>query len=97
MEKVGFLWDLSSAKERLKIFKADLNVEGSFDEAIQGVDGVYHTASPVLIPYDDNVQVKLFSFYSIFNHKAWELTKYETMALFGIIIQPKLVIYCVFV
>ncbi|XP_015869234.2 tetraketide alpha-pyrone reductase 2 [Ziziphus jujuba] len=53
-EKVGFLWDLKGAKERLKIFKADLIVEGSFDEAIQGVDGVYHTASPVLVPCDDN-------------------------------------------
>ncbi|PSR91170.1 Tetraketide alpha-pyrone reductase [Actinidia chinensis var. chinensis] len=38
-EKVGFLWDLSGAKERLRIFKADLMVEGSFDQAIQGVDG----------------------------------------------------------
>lgn len=56
---VGFLWELNGAKERLKIFKADLMVEGSFDEAIQGVVGVYHTASPVLVPYDNNVKVKL--------------------------------------
>ncbi|KAF5958031.1 hypothetical protein HYC85_005256 [Camellia sinensis] len=46
VEKVGFLWELSGAKERLKIFKADLMVEGSFDKAIEGVDGVFHTASP---------------------------------------------------
>ncbi|XP_022733620.1 tetraketide alpha-pyrone reductase 2-like isoform X2 [Durio zibethinus] len=39
--------------------KADLMEEGSFDEAIQGVDGVFHTASPVLVPYDDNVQATL--------------------------------------
>ena len=45
------------AMERLKIMKADLLVEGSFDEAIQGVDGVFHTASPVLVPYDNNIQV----------------------------------------
>ncbi|KAK6931498.1 NAD-dependent epimerase/dehydratase [Dillenia turbinata] len=37
--KVGFLWEMSGAKERLKIMKADLMVEGSFDEAIQGADG----------------------------------------------------------
>lgn len=57
MEKVGFLTELSGAKERLKILKADLLVEGSFDEAVRGVDGVFHMASPVLIPYDENVQV----------------------------------------
>lgn len=34
-------------------------VEGSFDEATQGVDCVFHTASPVFVPYDDNVQAKL--------------------------------------
>ncbi|KAH7516538.1 hypothetical protein FEM48_Zijuj10G0145700 [Ziziphus jujuba var. spinosa] len=59
VEKVGFLWELNGAKERLKIYKADLMVEESFDEAIQGVDGVYHTASPVLVPYDNNVQATL--------------------------------------
>ncbi|XP_016557116.1 tetraketide alpha-pyrone reductase 2 isoform X2 [Capsicum annuum] len=58
-DKVGFLWELEGAKERLKIMKADLLVEGSFDDAIQGVDGVFHTASPVLVPYDDNIQKTL--------------------------------------
>ncbi|GMP83301.1 hypothetical protein CsSME_00037263 [Camellia sinensis var. sinensis] len=48
VEKVSFLWELSGAKERLKIFKADLMVEGSFDQAVQGVEGVFHTASPVI-------------------------------------------------
>ncbi|KAF3430867.1 hypothetical protein FNV43_RR25596 [Rhamnella rubrinervis] len=59
VERVGFLWELNGAKERLKIFRADLMVEGSFDEAIQGVVGVYHTASPVLVPYDNNVKATL--------------------------------------
>lgn len=54
---MGFLWEMSGAKERLKIVKADLMVEDSFDEAIHGVDGVFHTASPVLVPYDRNIQV----------------------------------------
>ncbi|KAK4260854.1 hypothetical protein QN277_003918 [Acacia crassicarpa] len=54
--KYGFLWELSGAKERLTIFKADLLEEGSFHEAVKGVDGVFHTASPVLVPYDENVQ-----------------------------------------
>ncbi|KAK3013671.1 hypothetical protein RJ639_009641 [Escallonia herrerae] len=47
-DMVGYLWELKGAKERLKMVKADLMVKGSFDQAIQGVDGVFHTASPVL-------------------------------------------------
>lgn len=66
---MGFLWELEGAKERLKILKADLLVEGSFDDAIEGVDGVFHTASPVLVPYDDNIQasfILLNPFYFFF-------------------------------
>ncbi|XP_019094779.1 PREDICTED: tetraketide alpha-pyrone reductase 2-like isoform X2 [Camelina sativa] len=48
-EKVGFLWELKGAKERLKMFEADLTVEGSFDEAVNGVDGVFHIASRVSV------------------------------------------------
>ncbi|XP_004510886.1 tetraketide alpha-pyrone reductase 2-like [Cicer arietinum] len=59
LEKVGYLTQLSGDKERLKILKADLLVEGSFDEAVIGVDGVFHTASPVLVPYDNNIQATL--------------------------------------
>lgn len=40
--------------------KADLMEEGSFDEAIQGVDGVFHTAAPVLVTYDENVYVLIY-------------------------------------
>ena len=58
--KVGLLREFDGAKERLKIFKADLLEEGSFDEAIQGVDGVFHTASPVLVSHGDNIQVNLY-------------------------------------
>ncbi|GAB4840291.1 Tetraketide alpha-pyrone reductase 2 [Ancistrocladus abbreviatus] len=57
-EKVGFLWEMKGAKERLRIMKADLMVEGSFDEAINGVDGVFHTASPVLA-YGENIHATL--------------------------------------
>ncbi|XP_028768596.1 tetraketide alpha-pyrone reductase 2 isoform X2 [Neltuma alba] len=59
--KHGFLSDLSGAKERLSIFKADLLDEGSFHEAVKGVDGVFHTASPLplSLTHDDNVQTAL--------------------------------------
>jgi hypothetical protein len=68
LEKVGYLTELSEDKERLKILKADLLVEGSFDEAVSGVDGVFHTASPVLVPHDDNIQVRfLFKHFHTIN------------------------------
>ncbi|KAK7264046.1 hypothetical protein RJT34_31649 [Clitoria ternatea] len=44
---VDHLLKLDGAKERLLLFKADLLEEGSFDSAIEGCDGVFHTASPV--------------------------------------------------
>ncbi|RAL44387.1 hypothetical protein DM860_011664 [Cuscuta australis] len=47
-KKVGHLWKVEGAKERLKLVKADLTEEGSFDDAINGCEGVFHTASPVL-------------------------------------------------
>ncbi|XP_072964695.1 tetraketide alpha-pyrone reductase 2-like [Typha angustifolia] len=59
--KVGFLWSMDGAKERLKLVKADLMVEGSFDEAVDGVDGVFHTASPVVVAYDQNIQETLIN------------------------------------
>ncbi|CAI8617142.1 unnamed protein product [Vicia faba] len=51
--KVGHLLKLDGAKERLQLFKADLLEEGSFDSAIQGCHGVFHTASPVQFVVDD--------------------------------------------
>jgi hypothetical protein len=58
VRKVGFLQEFNGAKERLKIFKAELLEEGSFDEAIQGVDGVFHVAAPVLVPHSDRIQAR---------------------------------------
>ncbi|GMJ09151.1 tetraketide alpha-pyrone reductase 2, cinnamoyl coA reductase-like 6 [Hibiscus trionum] len=58
-EKVGFLREFAGAKERLRIVRADLTEEGSFDDAIRGVVGVFHSASPVLVPYDENIQANL--------------------------------------
>ncbi|KAA8535917.1 hypothetical protein F0562_028395 [Nyssa sinensis] len=47
-KKLGHLWRLEGAKERLRLVRADLMEEGSFDDAIMGCHGVFHTASPVL-------------------------------------------------
>ncbi|EES02561.1 tetraketide alpha-pyrone reductase 2 [Sorghum bicolor] len=56
--KVGFLWELEGAGERLQLVRADLMVEGSFDDAVSGVDGVFHTASPVVVVGKDNKDVQ---------------------------------------
>ncbi|KAK9750386.1 hypothetical protein RND81_02G192800 [Saponaria officinalis] len=54
--------ELEGAQERLKLFKADLMIEGSFDVAVNGVDGVFHTACPVFIPRSsDDVQASLIN------------------------------------
>ncbi|CAI9106326.1 OLC1v1005456C1 [Oldenlandia corymbosa var. corymbosa] len=52
-KKVEHLLALDGAKDRLHLFKANLLEEGSFDEAIDGCDGVFHTASPFHNPTSD--------------------------------------------
>ncbi|XP_031379986.1 tetraketide alpha-pyrone reductase 1 [Punica granatum] len=52
-KKVAHLWKLEGAKERLTLVKADLMENGSFDDAIMGCQGVFHTASPVIKPSSD--------------------------------------------
>ncbi|KAG2677986.1 hypothetical protein I3760_12G121800 [Carya illinoinensis] len=36
-----------TGSERLRLFQADLQEEGSFDEAVKGCDGVFHVAAPM--------------------------------------------------
>ncbi|KAI7742779.1 hypothetical protein M8C21_018511 [Ambrosia artemisiifolia] len=45
-KKTDHLLKLDGAKERLHLFKANLLEDGSFDAAVEGCDGVFHTASP---------------------------------------------------
>ncbi|KAK2993818.1 hypothetical protein RJ640_027696 [Escallonia rubra] len=45
-KRTDHLLALDGAKERLRLFKANLLEEHSFDAAIDGCDGVFHTASP---------------------------------------------------
>ncbi|KAF5947076.1 hypothetical protein HYC85_017304 [Camellia sinensis] len=51
-EKLGHLWRLEGAKERVELVRADLMEEGSFDDTIMGCHGVFHIAFPaeILIP-----------------------------------------------
>ncbi|WKA01859.1 hypothetical protein VitviT2T_020112 [Vitis vinifera] len=52
-KKTEHLLALKGAKERLHLFKADLLEEGSFDSIVEGCEGVFHTASPVLLEVTD--------------------------------------------
>ncbi|KAL3732671.1 hypothetical protein ACJRO7_029338 [Eucalyptus globulus] len=45
-EKTQHLLELGGAKERLHIFKGELQEEGSFDSKVDGCEAVFHTASP---------------------------------------------------
>nr|QHS84907.1 cinnamyl alcohol dehydrogenase [Pyrus sinkiangensis] len=44
--KTEHLHALDGAQDRLQLFKANLLEEGSFDSAVAGCEGVFHTASP---------------------------------------------------
>ncbi|GMI94642.1 hypothetical protein like AT1G51410 [Hibiscus trionum] len=44
--KTQHLFALDGAESRLKLFKANLLEEGSFDSVVEGCEGVFHTASP---------------------------------------------------
>ncbi|CAN0917306.1 Phenylacetaldehyde reductase [Linum grandiflorum] len=52
-KKTEHLLALEGAKERLKLFKADLLDEGSFDNVVEGCEGVFHTASPFFLNATD--------------------------------------------
>ena len=61
--KVPHLWNLQGAKERLRLVKAELTEDGSFDNAIMGCDGVFYMASPV---FGQPTQVCLYAHTSCF-------------------------------
>ncbi|KAL1537747.1 putative anthocyanidin reductase [Salvia divinorum] len=44
-EKVSHFLKVWPSRERLRFFKADLQEDGSFDEAIRGCDGVFHVSA----------------------------------------------------
>lgn len=52
-KKSGHLLGLNGAKEKLHLFEADLLDEGSFDSVVDGCEGVFHTASPVILTTSD--------------------------------------------
>jgi dihydroflavonol-4-reductase len=53
-EKIGYLQEIADASAgSIRFFKADLLEEGSYDEAAQGCDVIFHTASPFILDAKD--------------------------------------------
>ncbi|KAK1399262.1 Dihydroflavonol 4-reductase [Heracleum sosnowskyi] len=53
-EKVENLLELPNANTNLSLWKADLAEESSYDEAVQGCEGVFHVATPMELLYQDD-------------------------------------------
>ncbi|TQE01836.1 hypothetical protein C1H46_012460 [Malus baccata] len=51
--KTEHLHALDGAQDRLQLFKANLLEEGSFDTAVEGCEGIFHTASPFYVDVTD--------------------------------------------
>jgi nucleoside-diphosphate-sugar epimerase len=67
-EKSKHLLQLPGASDNLKLVAANLLEQGGFDEAVQGCDGVFHTASPYFTKNVTDPQVGqsvCLSFYCI--------------------------------
>lgn len=66
MKKVKHLLELPKAETHLTLWKADLSIEGSFDDAIQGCSGVFHVATPMDFESKDPEVPLLFTCFSSF-------------------------------
>lgn len=60
LKKVQHLLDLPNAKTQLTLWKADLSDEGSYDDAINGCDGVFHIATPMDFESKDPEVIELY-------------------------------------
>ncbi|KAH9774409.1 Epimerase domain-containing protein [Citrus sinensis] len=81
--KTEHLRELDGAKERLHLFKANLLEEGSFDSAVDGCDGVFHTASPVIF-LSDNPQEWYSLAKTLAEEAAWKFAKENGIDLVAI-------------
>lgn len=59
---MSHLLGLDGANERLHLFEAELLEEQSFDAAINGCEGVFHTASPLSFTAKSKVSMLLKNF-----------------------------------
>ncbi|XP_019090428.1 PREDICTED: cinnamoyl-CoA reductase 1-like isoform X2 [Camelina sativa] len=88
-KKTQHLVSLEGAKERLHLYEADLLVEGSFDSAIDGCQGVFHTASPCYTDVKDPQMWYVLS-KTLAEDAAWKLAKEKGLDI--VTINPAMVI-----
>ncbi|KAK4255632.1 hypothetical protein QN277_008609 [Acacia crassicarpa] len=60
--KLMHLVSLWTGSERLRLFRADLDEDGSFDEAVNGCDGVFHVAASMQfhVPQDHHPNIEAY-------------------------------------
>jgi len=54
---VSFLRNLPGASQKLKLFNADLSIPESFNAAIEGCTGIFHTASPMDMEMNESEEI----------------------------------------
>ncbi|XP_022753184.1 putative anthocyanidin reductase [Durio zibethinus] len=59
-EKALYLLSLWTGGDRLRLFKADLLEEGSFDEAVKGCNGVFHVAASMEFDVNTNEDIDTY-------------------------------------
>ncbi|KAK1307571.1 Dihydroflavonol-4-reductase [Acorus calamus] len=60
LAKADRLLPLWGGGEKLKLFRADLGEEGSFDEAVKGCTGVFHVAASMVFGVPDHVSIESY-------------------------------------
>ncbi|XP_062170309.1 putative anthocyanidin reductase [Alnus glutinosa] len=59
-EKSLSLLSLWTSSERLRLFRADMQEEGSFDEAVKGCNGVFHVAASMQFNVHENEDIETY-------------------------------------
>ena len=57
LDKARHVLSKLGGNDRLKIFKAELDDDGSFDEAVKGCTGVFHVAASMEFNCDPNQNI----------------------------------------
>ncbi|KAG8483636.1 hypothetical protein CXB51_022507 [Gossypium anomalum] len=91
--KTQHLLALEGAEDRLKLFKANLLEEGSYDSAVEGCEGVFHTASPFYHDVKDPESQKTMAedaAWKFSKEKGFDMVAINPGMVIGPLLQPTL-------
>ncbi|XP_054798086.1 bifunctional dihydroflavonol 4-reductase/flavanone 4-reductase-like isoform X2 [Prosopis cineraria] len=88
MKKVKHLLQLPKADTHLTLWKADLALEGSFDDAINGCAAVFHVATPM--DFESKDPEMYFVSKTLAEQEAWKFAEQHNMDFITVI--PPLVV-----